>query len=380
MKDLSPSTVNTSKAARPSRSCGEQGNANIIVVVVIALLLAVLLFGKKLGLPSDLFSLLYPEPAVRVKADAWKVLTAADGGFTVEMPGAAELTTRSGTVGDRTVVMKLYRVTNEGKYQFNISVVDVREAMQNQNIVPETALEAYVQGLVKTVKGKLLSDKPVRIGIFPGREILVESDGAISRLHIYLANASLYSVEVRSARKFVTSADADRFFASFKLSGSALSGATGQPGWTEFAPVGGRFSVQMPGVPVSDEQNFKTKGGDMVLYLFNLERGKAGERFSVQYTDYSEQFLKEARSADAVLKKASTVDAFNIGGTVVKEKILPFGKYPGRELQVENAELAMRIRLYLVDRRLYKVAAAWPKSRAVSVDDERFLNSFQLAM
>jgi len=46
---------------------------------------------------------------------------------------------------------------------------------------------------------------------------------------------------------------------------------------------------------------------------------------------------------------------------------------------VENAELAMRIRLYLVDRRLYKVAAAWPKNRTFSVDDERFLNSFRLA-
>lgn len=379
MQGSSLSNGDNKEAGRSSWSRGERGSANIIAAVVIALLFVVLLFGRKLGLQSDLFSLLYPEPAVQVKADAWKTLAAPDGGFTVEMPGAAELTTRSGTVGDRTVFMKLYRVNNEGKYQFSISVVDVREAMQNQDRVPETALDAYVQGLVKTVKGKLLSDKPVRLGIFPGREILVESDGALSRLQIYLANAFLYSVEVRSARKFVASADADRFFASFKLSGSALSGAPALPGWTEFAPFGGRFSVQMPGVPVSDEQIFKTKSGDMVLYLFSLERGRANERFSVQYTDYSEQFMREARSADEVLKKASTVDAFNIGGTVVKEGLLPLGKYPGRELQVESAELAMRIRLYLVDRRLYKVTAAWPKSRTFSAEDERFLNSFQLA-
>ena len=79
-----------------------------------------------------------------------------------------------------------------------------------------------------------------------------------------------------------------------------------------------------------------------------------------------------------MLKKASTVDAFNIEGKVVSEKPLPLGSHPGRELQVENAELAMRIRLYLVDRRLYKVVASWPKSRVFSVDDERFLNSFRL--
>jgi hypothetical protein len=135
----------------------------------------------------------------------------------------------------------------------------------------------------------------------------------------------------------------------------------------------------MPGLPVSEEQRFNTKGGDVVLYLFNLDRGRLKGRFSVQYMDYSEQFLTEARSADAVLKKASTVDAFNIGGTVVNEQALPLGRHPGREQQVENAELAMRIRLYLVDRRLYKVVATWPKSRTFSVDDELFLNSFRLA-
>jgi hypothetical protein len=134
----------------------------------------------------------------------------------------------------------------------------------------------------------------------------------------------------------------------------------------------------MPGLPVSEQQTFTTKGGKMVLYLFNLNRGRMNERFSVQYTDYPEQFLKEARSANTVLKKASTVDAFNIGGTVVSEKSFPLGRHPGRELQVENAEMAMRIRLYLVDQRLYKVVTTWPKSRTFSADDERFLASFRL--
>jgi hypothetical protein len=134
----------------------------------------------------------------------------------------------------------------------------------------------------------------------------------------------------------------------------------------------------MPGRPVSEQQTFTAKGGNMVLYLFNLDRGRMHERFSVQYTDYPEQFLKEARSADTVLTKASTVDAFNIGGTVVSEKSFPLGRHPGRELQVENAELAMRIRLYLVDQRLYKLVATWPKSRTFSADDELFLASFRL--
>jgi hypothetical protein len=358
---------------------GERGNTNIIAAVVIALLFVVLLFGRKLGLPSDLRSLLSSQPTIKVKADAWKALTPPESGFSVEMPGAPESSTRSGMIDGRPVSMRLYQVQNEGKYQFNVSVVDVREMMQNQNLDPEAVLGTYVQGLVRTAKGKLVSEKLVRLDIFSGREILVESDGAISRVRIYLKDAYLYAVEARSTRKFITSADADRFFASFKFAADAPSGAPVAPGWTEFAPVGGRFSVQMPGLPRSEQQYFHTKGGDMVLYLFILDRGGASERFSAQYTDYPEQFLKESQSADAVLKKASTVDAFNIGGRVVSEKALSLGRHLGRELQVENAELSMRIRLYLVDQRLYKVVAAWPKSRVFSVEDELFLNSFRLA-
>ena len=375
MKDLSPRTDNKQDF---SRRRGERGNANIIAAVVIALLFVVLLFGRKLGLPSDLLSLLHSQPTIRIEADAWKMLSSPESGFSVEMPGAPESSTGSGEIDGRTLAMRLYRIQNEAKYQFNVSVLDVRELIQNQGLDPEAVLGAYVQGLVKNATGKLVSEKPARLDIFSGREILVESDGAMSRVRIYLKDAYLYSVEARSTRKFVTSADAGRFFASFKFTANAPSGAPVAPGWTEFSPIGGRFSIQMPGLPRSEQQDFRTKGGDMVLFLFNLDRGGDNERFSAQYTDYPEEFLKETGSADAVLKKASTVDAFNIGGRVVSEKALSLGRHPGRELHVENAEQSMRIRLYLVDRRLYKVVAAWPKSRAFSVDADLYLNSFRL--
>jgi hypothetical protein len=250
-----------------------------------------------------------------------------------------------------------------------------------REILPEGSdTEAFItamrDSMVSSSKGRLAGDNPIRLDRFAGREFLIEGGGLTTRTRVFLKDAWLYSVGLRSTKAFVLSADADRFFASFKF--TAPVAAPLVPGWKEFAPVYGRFFVHMPGLPVGSQQTFKTKGGDMVLYLFNLERGRANERFSVQYADYPEQFLKEAGSADAVLKKASTVDAFNIEGRVVSEKALSLGSHPGRELQVENAELAMRIRLYLVDKRLYKIVASWPKSRAFSIDDERFLNSFSL--
>jgi len=381
MKGFSPPKGYKEKAGRSSRCRGEQGNANIAVAVIIALLLVVLLFGRKLGLSSDLLALLYPQPTIQVKADAWKVLALPDRGFTVEMPGDPEITTRSGQLEGRTVAVRQYRVNSEGKYQFTVGTADVREVMQGRNIDPETALGAYVQGLIKTAQGKVVSESPIRLDLFPGREILVKTDGMMSRLRLYVTNAHLYSVEARSTRKFVTSADADRFFASFKFTGNALSGSPADLVWKDFTPVYGGFSVQMPGVPTDRKETFRSGAADVTLYLFELQRGKPNDNdtVSVQYMDYTEQRLKELRTANEVLKKAATVDAYNIGGTVVSERSISLGRYPGRELQVENAERAMRIRIYLVDRRLYKVTAAWPKSRAFSAEDERFLNSFQLS-
>jgi hypothetical protein len=88
--------------------------------------------------------------------------------------------------------------------------------------------------------------------------------------------------------------------------------------------------------------------------------------------DYPEM-LMQGKSAEQILKDAGTVDAYNMNGTVVREQALSLDRHVGREVHVEYAETAMRIRLYLVNARLYKAVALRPKSRAFSPDDERFL-------
>jgi hypothetical protein len=355
----------------------DRGAASIVAGLFIVFILVMLLFGTKFGLPSDLISLFHKLRSIQVKPGDWKPFISAEGAYTVEMPGEPSLEVKSdGSDGSR-MPLQAAAVRVPEKYTFAVTTTDVHEILPEGSDT-ESFLTAMRDNTVTSSKGRLVSDKPIRLDRFPGREFLIEGGGKVIRTRLFLKDAFLYSLRIHSTRAFVLSGDADRFFATFQFIGAAASVAPAPPGWKVFAPGDGRFSVLMPGLPLSEQQTFTTKGGNMVLYLFNLDRGRMNERFSVQYTDYPEQFLKEARSADTVLTKASTVDAFNIGGTVVSEKSFPLGLYPGRELQVENAELAMRIRLYLVDQRLYKVVATWPKSRTFSTDDERFLASFRL--
>jgi hypothetical protein len=295
---------------------------------------------------------------IQIKPGDWRPVVSKDAGFAVDMPGEPAIEEKVETVAGAQLSMLSYSINVPQRYLFLVTFADLREHFGG--VSPQVLLEGARDSVVTLEQGGLVSDGPISLGGIPGREFTIAGTEGMMRCRYYLKDPYLYSFRLRTTKEFAVSRDADRFFASIKLTGPAVSGPPLAPGWTEFTSVDGRFIVNMPGLPSRRQQNFSTKSGEMVLHIFSLDLGRLNEQFSVQYTDYPEQFLKEAQSADAVLKKASTVDAFNIGGSVVSEKALSLGRYSGREIQAENAELAMRIRLYLVDRRLYKVVATWP--------------------
>ena len=359
-------------ATRDRRSRGQGRSVQIAVVVVVVLLLTVLLFGKKLGLPSDLVSLLFDARPAKVKAADWKVVTPAIGMFAVDMPGEPVLDESFTDANGPRITTRTYSVQVGADQVFLVQYADFRELLHGGD---STAfLDESRESAVRAMQGKLVSEKPILLDRVPGREILIQGTGRAMRARMYLKDTYLYSLQIVSPRGRVTSADAERFFASFKFRSRYAAGA---PGWKEFSDPGGRFAVLMPGDPVASEESIGTRAGDVALYQFTLRHGSGSEKYYVQYMDYPD-LLMQGKTAEQLLKDAGTVDAYNMNGTVVREQALPLEHHAGREVHVENAETAMRIRLYLVDRRLYKAVAMWPKSRAFSTDDERFLASFRL--
>ena len=358
-------------ATRDRRSRVPQTPVPVAVVVVVVLLLAVLLFGRKLGLPSDLVSLLFDYRPAKVKGSDWKVVTPAIGMFAVEMPGEPTLDESFTDANGPRITTRTYSVQVAAEV-FLVQYADFRELLHGGD--GAAFLDESRESAVRAMQGKLVSEKAVFLDSVPGREILVRGTGGTMRARMYLKDTYLYSFQIVSPRGRVTSANAERFFASFKFMSRYDAGA---PGWKEFSDPAGRFAVLLPGDPVASEETIRTRAGDVTLYQFTLRHGSGNEKYYVQYMDYPD-LLMQGKTAEQLLKDAGTVDAYNMNGTVVREQALPLEHHAGREVHVENDETAMRIRLYIFDRRLYKAVAMWPKSRAFSPDDERFLASFRL--
>ena len=72
---------------------------------------------------------------------------------------------------------------------------------------------------MENLKGKLLSEKNIKLGDTPGRETQIEVAGGkkLFRARVYLADQRMYQVVVFGTKKAATSKEADRFLDSFKL-------------------------------------------------------------------------------------------------------------------------------------------------------------------
>ena len=339
-------------------------------MVVIALLSFVLLFGRKLGLPVDLMSLM-TRRQIFIPAADWREVVSSEGGFSVLMPANPVVSGYS----DAGHNGKSYTVADKDRrYSFSALSSDGWTDMPTADIGP--SLNALAAEAVQRGQGTVLSEQSLTLDAVPGKECVFEKDGVVYRSQWYAKGAVRYQLSISSNKEFVASRNAERFFGSFKIVRATAGRAADIPGWTEVSDAAGRFSVLMPGAPSRETERINDPWGEMRLFHFTLRNGPI-EKLAVEYLDLPEPYIA-GKTADAILKSAGTVDAFNIGGKVTSERSLPLEHFPGRELQVENAAVAMRIRLYLVDRRLYKVLAARPKSRAFSADDERFLSSFRL--
>jgi hypothetical protein len=70
----------------------------------------------------------------------------------------------------------------------------------------------------------------------------------------------------------------------------------------------------------------------------------------------------------------------NLGGKLVSEKEIKLGKHAGREILIEVAkqDRLFRVRVYLVENRLYQTVVFGPPKFVKSKEAERYLDSFKL--
>lgn len=140
----------------------------------------------------------------------------------------------------------------------------------------------------------------------------------------------------------------------------------------------GRFTVNMPGMP---KVTTKEVSNDLTVTTVVAE-GRQDSYFVVSFSDFPEKDLKKGaveKRLEQACKGALEKSEGKLRGEA--KSITLDGKHPGREIVIEkNGEIIARMRIYLVDRRLYQVmvlgkgAIFAPKEKDVG----NFLDSFRL--
>jgi hypothetical protein len=158
----------------------------------------------------------------------------------------------------------------------------------------------------------------------------------------------------------------------------AIPSAGAQLEWKEFAPKDGSFTVLFPGTPTEHKKTIMPPGGAVEVLLFEVAVSDGG-KFVVGYSEFPAASIKPG-TEDKRLDNARDGAVASIKGTLVRQKNLLLGKYPGRELLIKmDGKTMVVMRLYAVKNRLYQLGAIGSEGVVTSRDAEKFLTSFQLA-
>jgi len=104
----------------------------------------------------------------------------------------------------------------KGSFLLLIGMLPFKLDLDNKEIVTKH-LNAGRDGGVKAVKGKLVSEKDVKLGKYPGRMIVVESGANRFQVRFYVTETKLIQVIVAGPKEFVEGADAKKFLDSLKI-------------------------------------------------------------------------------------------------------------------------------------------------------------------
>lgn len=162
---------------------------------------------------------------------------------------------------------------------------------------------------------------------------------------------------------------------------SAPADSSPAENWQEFTSQQGQFSVSMPGEPTEEiepasDRNGNTESGSFLLELQGDTLG---------YGVFYKNLPNAPNSSDAAQLK-EFFDGFRddfvqngvLEGNLIQERDISLENYLGRELEVTGSEGFIKMRVYLVEKRLYLLLAASQTKEAFPQDGDRFFNSFKL--
>lgn len=138
--------------------------------------------------------------------------------------------------------------------------------------------------------------------------------------------------------------------------------------WREYRPEGGRFRVQMPAQPAEVTER---RGPSLVHAAIIGPMPGTMQGFTVLYRDLTEEERKVP--PDEMLQRA-----LKEGGSPTDVREVKAGQATGLEgMFAVSQDRPIRMRVFLVEGRLFTVTAMYPDTPAGTAEAMKFLDSFE---
>jgi hypothetical protein len=159
---------------------------------------------------------------------------------------------------------------------------------------------------------------------------------------------------------------------------STLTATAKETGSKTFTSKEGAFQIKVPTTPKESGELLDTRAGKVTVKSFE---GQINDTigYLVSYTDYPKGVTAMADTNER-LDRGIAALAQGPKTRVVSKKNITLGAIQGREAVIEAMEgkLVIRLRLFLVEDRMYLVLVSTPKAHAGAAEVTDFLDSFKL--
>ncbi len=150
---------------------------------------------------------------------AWKEFSSPEGRFSVLLPGTPQQQSQTQPIAGGSIATNLY-IVNVGTGFYGVTVGDYPK-----EIIAKKAADVHLNdtrdGLLRQVKGELLSEQPISSQGFPGREIKISASRGGKNLvaydRMFLVDDRLFQALVVVETKDDNSRDIRKFLDSFRF-------------------------------------------------------------------------------------------------------------------------------------------------------------------
>lgn len=163
-------------------------------------------------------------------------------------------------------------------------------------------------------------------------------------------------------------------FVYFLAAGTLLAAPLLQaPNWQDYSYADDGFSLSAPSKPAFTQQSRETASGTVQIHNYSVQLDSDG---GVMIS--SANFPPMDVPAKDLLQGGKNGALQSVHATLVSEKEITLGGYPGLEFEAKSDAFHVRARMYMVKTRLVTILVIAPAGVPYPADSSRILDSIKL--